>query len=53
MLLVLVLALLVGTTTFVAGLLAAPFDVRAVPPAPKPVLLLAADGTQFGQIRPP
>ncbi len=44
--------MLVGATTFVGGLLAAPFDVRAVPPAPKPVLLLAADGTQFGQIRP-
>jgi membrane peptidoglycan carboxypeptidase len=51
-LLVLVLALVVGVTTFVGGLLAAPLDVRAVPPAPKPVLLLGADGTQFGQIRP-
>ncbi len=51
-LLVAVLALVVGTTTFVTGLLAAPFDLRAVPPAPKPVLLLASDGTQFGQIRP-
>jgi penicillin-binding protein 1A len=51
--LVLVLALLVGATTFVTGLLAAPFDVRAVPPAPKSVLLLASDGTQFAQIRPP
>jgi membrane peptidoglycan carboxypeptidase len=51
--LVLTLALLVGTTTFVTGLLAAPFDVRAVPPAPKSVLLLASDGTQFAQIRPP
>jgi penicillin-binding protein 1A len=50
---VLVLALLVGATTFVTGLLAAPFDVRAVPPAPKSVLLLASDGTQFAQIRPP
>lgn len=45
--------MLVGTTTFVTGLLAAPFDVRAVPPAPKSVLLLASDGTQFAQIRPP
>ena len=52
-LLVLVLALLVGTTTFVTGLLAAPFDDRSVAPEPKPVLLLAADGTQIGQIRPP
>ena len=51
-LLVAVLAVLVTATTFVGGLLAAPFDVRAVPPAPKPVLLLASDGTQFGQIRP-
>ncbi|CAA9353031.1 MAG: Multimodular transpeptidase-transglycosylase [uncultured Frankineae bacterium] len=51
-LLVLVLAVLVAGTTFVGGLLAAPLDVRAVPPAPKPVLLLGADGTQFGQIRP-
>ncbi|TAL23425.1 MAG: penicillin-binding protein, partial [Frankiales bacterium] len=51
--LVLVLAFVVGVTTFVAGLLAAPFDVRAVAPAPKSVLLLAADGTQIGQIRPP
>ena len=51
--LVLVLTVLVGMTTFVTGLLAAPFDVRAVPPAPKSVLLLASDGTQFAQIRPP
>ena len=51
--LVLVLALLVGVSTFVTGLLAAPFDVRAVPPAPKSVLLLASDGTQFAQMRPP
>ena len=50
--LVLVLAVVVGASTFVSGLLAAPFDVRAVPPAPKPVLLLAADGTPLGQIRP-
>ena len=48
----LVLAVVVGVTTFVGGLLAAPLDVRTVPPAPKPVLLLGADGTQFGQIRP-
>ena len=51
-LLVAVLAVVVTATTFVGGLLAAPLDVRAVPPAPKPVLLLASDGTQFGQIRP-
>ncbi len=47
------LAVVVGLTTFVTGLLAAPFDVRAVPPAPKSVLLLSSDGTQFAQIRPP
>ena len=51
--LVLVLTLLVGATTFVGGLLAAPFDERAVPPAPKSVLLLAQDGTQFATVRPP
>ncbi len=51
-LLVVVLAVVVAATTFVTGLLAAPFDLKAVPPAPKSVLLLAADGTQFGQIRP-
>ena len=51
-LLVVVLAVVVAVTTFVGGLLAAPLDVRAVPPAPKPVLLLGSDGTQFGQIRP-
>ena len=50
--LVLVLALVVGLTTFVTGLLAAPFDLKAVPPAPRSVLLLASDGTQFGLIRP-
>ena len=50
--LVLLLSLVVAVSTFVGGLLAAPLDVRVVPPAPKPVLLLGADGTQFGQIRP-
>ncbi|MBC7375580.1 MAG: hypothetical protein H7323_16450, partial [Frankiales bacterium] len=50
--LVIALAVVVAASTFVTGLLAAPFDVKAVPPAPKSVLLLAADGTQFGQIRP-
>ena len=50
--LVIVLAVVVAATSFVTGLLAAPFDIKAVPPAPKSVLLLAADGTQFGQIRP-
>jgi penicillin-binding protein 1A len=51
--LVAVLTVVVGLTTFVGGLLAAPFDERAVPPPPKSVLLLAADGTQFATIPPP
>jgi membrane peptidoglycan carboxypeptidase len=47
------LALVVGATTFVSGLLAAPIDF-AVPPPPKSALLLAADGrTQFATIPPP
>jgi penicillin-binding protein 1A len=47
-----VLAVLVGTGTFVAGLLAAPIDF-AVPPPPTSALLFAADGrTQFASIRP-
>jgi penicillin-binding protein 1A len=46
-------AVLVGATTFVTGLLAAPIDF-AVPPPPKSALLLAADGhTQFATIPPP
>jgi membrane peptidoglycan carboxypeptidase len=51
-LLVLALVVLVGATTFVSGLLAAPFDETRVSPPPKPVLLLASDGTQIGSIRP-
>ena len=51
-LLVAALAVVVALTSFVGGLLSAPFDVRAAPPPPQPVLLLASDGTQFGQIRP-
>jgi penicillin-binding protein 1A len=51
-LLVGLLVLLIGSTTFVAGLLAAPFDETKVTPPPKPVLLLASDGTQIGSIRP-
>jgi penicillin-binding protein 1A len=51
--LVLVLAVTVSATSFVTGLLAVPFDVRAVPPAPKSVLLLDEDGRQFAQMRPP
>ena len=51
--LVLVLAVAVAVTTFVAGLLAAPFDMRSVAPAPRSVLMLASDGSQIGEIRPP
>ncbi len=48
-----VLALVVGASTFVAGLLAAPIDF-AVPPPPKSALLLASDGrTQYATIPPP
>lgn len=52
-LLVGVLALLVGASSFLFGLLAAPIDF-AVPPPPKSALLLASDGrTQFAVIPPP
>lgn len=51
-LLVLLLAGLVGVGAFVGGLLAAPIDF-AVPPPPRTALLLAADGSQLGTIRPP
>jgi len=52
LLLVLGLALVIGGSTFVGGLLAAPADF-SLPPAPKPVLLFAADGTtQIGSIAP-
>lgn len=47
-----VVCLLVGTGTFVGGLLAAPVDL-AVPPPPTAALLLAADGRQFATIQPP
>ncbi|HVE74353.1 MAG TPA: biosynthetic peptidoglycan transglycosylase, partial [Mycobacteriales bacterium] len=47
------LSILVGATTFVTGLLAAPIDFR-LPPPPKSALLFAADGkTQFATIRAP
>jgi membrane peptidoglycan carboxypeptidase len=49
--LVLVLAGIVGTGTFVAGLLAAPIDLAVVPP-PTAVLLLASDGRQFATLQP-
>ncbi|MDX6198537.1 MAG: penicillin-binding protein [Actinomycetota bacterium] len=45
-------AMVVGASSFVGGLLAAPIDF-AVPPPPKSALLLADDGrTQFATIRP-
>jgi membrane peptidoglycan carboxypeptidase len=44
-------ALAVGSGTFVGGLLAAPIDF-AVPPPPKNALLMAADGTQIATLRP-
>lgn len=45
--------MLVGASSFVSGLLAAPIDF-AVPPPPKSALLLASDGrTQFAVIPPP
>jgi penicillin-binding protein 1A len=48
-----VLAVAVGGSSFVSGLLAAPIDF-AVPPPPKSALLLASDGrTQFAIIPPP
>ena len=47
-----VLALLVGTGTFIGGLLAAPIDFAVAPP-PTAALLLAADGRQFATILPP
>jgi penicillin-binding protein 1A len=47
-----VLALLVGTGTFVGGLLAAPIDFQVAPP-PASAILLAADGRQFAKIAPP
>ncbi|MBK5307617.1 MAG: penicillin-binding protein [Frankiaceae bacterium] len=53
MILVGLVAIAVGATSFVGGLLAAPIDF-AVPPPPKSALLLAADGrTQFATIPPP
>jgi penicillin-binding protein 1A len=51
-LLVGVLSLLVGTGTFVGGLLAAPIDFAVAPP-PTAALLLAADGRQLATIQPP
>ncbi len=49
---VLLLSALVAGVAFVGGLLAAPADV-ALPAAPRPAMLYAADGqTQIGTIRP-
>ena len=48
------LAALVGSTTFVGGLLAAPVDFdQDIFPEQTSVLLLADDGTQFASIPPP
>ncbi|MCW2599246.1 MAG: pbpF 1 [Frankiales bacterium] len=43
---------MVGTATFIGGLLAAPIDFAVAPP-PTAALLLAADGRQFATIMPP
>ena len=51
-LLVGLLAVLVGTGTFVGGLLAAPIDFAVAPP-PTAAVLVAADGRQFATILPP
>lgn len=47
-----VLCLVVGTGTFVGGLLAAPIDFTVAPP-PTAALLLAADGRQLATLQPP
>ena len=52
MLLVGLLAVLVGTGTFVGGLLSAPIDFALAPP-PTAAVLVAADGRQFATILPP
>ncbi len=52
MLLVGILALLVGTGTFIGGLLAVPVDFAVAPP-PTVAVLLAADGRQLATISPP
>lgn len=43
---------LTGVISFIAGLLHAPVNF-GLPPAPRPALLYADDGTQLAQIRPP
>jgi len=45
------LCLVVGSTSFVGGLLAAPVDFAVAPP-PTPAVLLAADGRQIATIQP-
>ena len=52
MLLVGVLCLVVGVSTFIGGLLAAPIDFAVAPP-PTAALLLAGDGRQLATIQPP
>jgi penicillin-binding protein 1A len=47
-----VLCLVVGGTTFIGGLLAAPIDF-AVSPPPTAALLVAADGRQLATLQPP
>jgi penicillin-binding protein 1A len=51
-LLVGILSLVVGTGTFIGGLLAAPIDFAVAPP-PTVATLLAADGRQLATIQPP
>ncbi|MDX6216590.1 MAG: penicillin-binding protein, partial [Frankiales bacterium] len=46
------LALVVGTGTFIGGLLAAPIDLAVAPP-PANAILLADDGRQIATIAPP
>jgi penicillin-binding protein 1A len=49
----LVVALLAGTATFAAGLLAAPVDYSFEPQAPQAVILLDSHGRPFATIRSP
>src|SRR5437763_13747120 len=49
----LVVAVLAGTGTFAAGLLAAPVDYSFEPQAPQAVLLLDSHGRPFATIRSP
>ena len=49
----LVLAIIAGTVTFAAGLLAAPVDYSFQPEAPQAVILLDSAGKPFATIRSP